>query len=334
MATESYFKHFTCNKTSKKNKKVHVLKCADYKNIIEYNFTVAELKDIIKTFRLPKPKNKRKEYLVQHCINCLYLKDVVVKIQRSWRNKFIRNFNKTLGPSFFFRKESNNIDDFMTTESVNDIDYYNFFSYKDKDSFIYTFNFISIYTLILKHLNKNPYNRIPFDQELIDLVLKRKRYNKILNKLPNDIGVYSPPTLTYIQRVHRLFQKMDELGNYTNSTWFTNLRRHELSKFMYELYDIWNYRAQLSRETQIMICPPNGNPFQNITPSIINHMNIHQSMRTIQTTAVNIMEKLIFSSTQDENQNLGALYILSALTLVSTEAQTALPWLYSSVHYN
>ena len=34
---------------------------------------------------------------------------------------------------------SNNVDDFLTTENINEIDYYYFFSFKDKDNFIYSF---------------------------------------------------------------------------------------------------------------------------------------------------------------------------------------------------
>jgi hypothetical protein len=34
-----------------------------------------------------------------------------------------------------------------------------------------------------------------------------------------------------------------------------------------------------------------------------------------------------------ENINLGALYILSALTLVNDDAATSMPWLYESVRH-
>ena len=45
------------------------------------------------------------------------------------------------------------------------------------------------------------------------------------------------------------------------------------------------------------------------------------------------MEKMLYSANNDANQNLGALYILSALTLVSNSARNLLPWLYTSVQY-
>ena len=43
------------------------------------------------------------------------------------------------------------------------------------------------------------------------------------------------------------------------------------------------------------------------------------------------MENLISKSGDKDNQALGAFYILAALTLVSTSAAIALPWLYQSV---
>ena len=333
MSFFSYFDDFVCLKESKKGKKVFVDSPDDYVHIIKYNFTIKELKDIMKRFKLPRAKSDKKGILVQHCINCLFLYSKVIKIQKIWRNHFIKTFNTTLGPAYFNRALSNNPEDFMTIENVKDIHYYDFFSYRDKDNFVYSFNILSIHTLISKHIYHNPYNRIPFDPDFIEVIIKRAKYNKILKKAPKELTPYQPPPLTFNQKIARLFEKMDELGNYTNQTWFTHLRRSELCKFLYELYDIWSYRAQLSRETQILICPPNGNPFGNINPTAINHYQRHQSIRFIQNLAHDIMEKMLFSSNENELQNLGALYILSAFTLVSDNARSALPWLYESVQY-
>ena len=50
--------------------------------------------------------------------------------------------------------------------------------------------------------------------------------------------------------------------------------------------------------------------------------------------ALNIMEKLSYNAHDNENKNMGVLYILSALTLVSEPARDAMPWLYASVYHN
>ena len=333
MNITSYFKAFECKKKSKKRENILIKTPTDFELLLEYNFTLTEIKDVMKRFKLPKTRETRKEPLLQHVINCLYLSHRIKKIQKIWRNYFIREFNKTLGPAYFNRSLSNNVDDFMTTEDIDDIDYYYFFSYKDKDNFIYSFNIVSIYNLISKHIFKNPYNRIPFEETLMETVLKRQKMNIILQKIHKDTIVYVPPPLTIQQKFLRIFNKIDELGNYTQIEWFSNLRRHELCKFLYELYEIWFYRAQLSAETQRLICPPGGNPFNHVNPNYINYMQHNQGLRFIQEICYVVMERMLFSANEETNQNLGALYILSALTLVSEPARDAMPWLYTSVQY-
>ena len=329
----SYFKPFICENKSKKHENILIKNPNDYELLLKYNFTLSEIKDVIKRFKLPKTKEKTKAPILQHVINCLYLSNKIKKIQKIWRTYFIRQFNKTLGPAFFNRSLSNNVEDFLTTEDVKDIDYYFFFSYKDKDDFIYSFNLVSIYNLISKHIFKNPYNRFQFDESLMELVLKRQKMNIILNKIHKETIVYVPPPLTIQQKILRIFNKIDELGNYTQVEWFSDLRRHELCKFLYELYEIWFYRAQLSAETHRLICPPGGNPFSHVNPNYINYLQHNQGLRFIQEICYVIMDKMLFSANEETNQNLGALYILSALTLVSEPARDAMPWLYASVQY-
>ena len=43
-----------------------------------------------------------------------------------------------------------------------------------------------------------------------------------------------------------------------------NINRNQLIKFIRELVDIWNYRANLSIRNQKNICPPAGSPFQRL----------------------------------------------------------------------
>ena len=334
MIIKSYFKHFTCENKSKKNKKIFVNKIEDLPLLLQYNFTIKELKKIIKKFNLPKCGSQKKEDLFIFVVNCFYLYHKTNKIQKLWRNYFIKQFNKTLGPAYFNRSISNNVEDCITTEDIKDIDYYNFFSYKDKDGFVYSFNILSIYNLVIKRILKNPYNRIEFDSDLINLIIKRQKMNIIMKKGEQFIVSTQTQPISLQQRITNLFHKIYELGNYSEHIWFVQLRRHDLCKFLFELYEIWVYRAQLTREIQILICPPNGNPFMNVNPNYISYLERTQPMRYIQSIALDIMEKMVFRANIESNQNLGALYILSALTLVSESARLSLPWLYASVQYN
>jgi len=46
-----------------------------------------------------------------------------------------------------------------------------------------------------------------------------------------------------------------------------------------------------------------------------------------------IMEHLAYTGVDQEFRKLGILYILTALTMVSIPARTAIPWLYDSMVY-
>ena len=325
-------------KSNKKKNEITICKYNDYHTLIEYDFKVKELKNIIKELKLPICRSKKKHGIKLFCINTMYLSMYIIKIQKCWKNYFIRLFNKTLGPAYKTPSISNNIDDFLTTENIENIDYYNFFSFKDVDHFVYSFNIVSFYKLISKKRSPiNPYNRMVISENHLTLFKKRLKYNKILNKM--DIFVeYQPKTLTITERIENVFHKMDELGNYTNASWLKELSLDNVYKFIYELVEIWSYRAQLTQETKIIICPPYGNPFRELPRQFMSHGNRfntpYYNYNSLMSFAVKIMEKLVYSANHDTDKALGAIYILSALTLVSENARDSLPWLYASVYYN
>ena len=66
-----------------------------------------------------------------------------------------------------------------------------------------------------------------------------------MNKIKNDDDKISPQKKLEM-RILALFQKIDELGNYTNFTWFTALSRSQMVKYIRELADIWSYRAEIT----------------------------------------------------------------------------------------
>ena len=86
-----------------------------------------------------------------------------------------------------------------------------------------------------------------------------------------------------------LFQKINEMGNYADSRWFTDLSYQRLLLFVRELSDIWNYRAELSEEIKIDICPPHGNPFHSVT--MVHLQNL--SFSYLQNIIISIMESMV-----------------------------------------
>jgi len=168
---------------------------------------------------------------------------------------------------------------------------------------------------------------------MIDLkmIIRTSKILKIQINLDfdTDIGNVSN-TKTVELRALSLFQNIDSLGNYSSPEWFLTLNRNQLIKFLRELSDIWNYRAQLSNETKQNICPPNGDPFRHINLSYI--MNEHDLLN-IKKIVLDVLEKFVNNGVDRDSKTLGAYYVLGALTLVNDSAATSLPWLFQSVSY-
>jgi hypothetical protein len=331
---DKYFKNYSFHvKMKKGGPNVKKLQLKDYEILKKYNYTIKELKHLLKILNIPcLNKNILKKTILNYTINMMYLTYSINKIKRCWKNYFIRLFNKSVGPSFRNKNLSNNDEDFYTVEKLNDIDYYYYFSYKDVDGFVYTFNIISIITLIDKNCLDNPYNRKKFDNNFINSIKNRYNYNKILNKL-SKFDEYKSTSTSFETKIHNIFIKIDELGNYSDVNWFLELNRLQLKKFLFELYEIWTFRAQLSNTRKVEICPPNGNPFHNIPRSAMSSNSILHTYQEIRNIALQLMEKILFTNANNSDKNLCALYILSALTLVSENARNSLPWLYASVNY-
>jgi hypothetical protein len=148
----------------------------------------------------------------------------------------------------------------------------------------------------------------------------RTKYNRIIQIRQKPVNA----------RIQELFMEIDQLGNYTQSSWFSELSRRDYVRLYRIVYDIWNFRAQLSNEIKQKICPL-FEPFMNIFARPIYHTDI--SHEEIQFACITIMENMIYSGVDDEYRKLGALHVLSGLTIVSSGARQSLPWLYESIAY-
>jgi len=126
-------------------------------------------------------------------------------------------------------------------------------------------------------------------------------------------------------RIQELFMEIDQLGNYTNPIWFSSLTRQEYIRLYRLLYSIW---SRLSYDTRNKICIT-GNPFLNIFRDRIVVENI--LFDTIQEACLRVFENMVFSGIDIEFRKIGALHVLSALTVISNPARLAIPWLYESV---
>jgi len=325
------------NKKNKKLQKIeddkpYIPKMTEYAMIYENNYNVQQLKHFAKANKLKIGGNKKELMTRLYCF--LKLSSKIVKIQALFRGNLIRKYIKYHGPALLRRELCNNNSDFFTMEDVKDLDFNQFISYKDEDGFIYGFDMVSLNNLFLKSGGKNPYNRKDIPEIVLQNMKTIIKMSKIL-KIPvivdikNIVDEVTAEKSTEL-RVLELFQNIDSLGNYTTPSWFTTLNRTQLFRYMNELRDIWNYRAQLTQETKRAICPPHGDPFQHFN---INYIRTENDLDKVKRSVVGVLEKFVNTGIDNDNKTLGAYYVLSALTLVNENAAFALPWLYQSVSF-
>ena len=86
--------------------------------------------------------------------------------------------------------------------------------------------------------------------------------------------------------------------------------------------DIWNFRAQLTPDIKKKIVPDN-NIFK-LSVNMVYHVFDKKKLRYI---ILNEIDKLVSSGETEADRNLGALWVLTALTIVSPDCASTLPWL-------
>jgi hypothetical protein len=326
------------NKVSKiKDNEIVIPPFNKYYMIPEYNYNLSQLKMLMKHYKLKQTGNKTQ--LTLRIYVYLYLSFYIVNIQKKFRGHLQRKCNLLRGPAFRKRSLCTNANDFVTFEPIEKIYFQQFICFKDIDGFIYGFDIASLYNLYLtgSHYNniKNPYNRSIIPSYVFDNIKKILTISKLLKttiklNIDDDIDTLSDKQNLEL-RCLTLFQNIDALGNYSNSSWFNSLNNSMLIKFLRELIDIWNYRAQLSNYVKSQIYPPTGEPFYGMN---INYIVNIQDNNLMKTKILDVLERIVNSGVNNDYKSLGAYYVLSALTLVNEDAANSIPWLYQSVAYN
>lgn len=317
----------------------------EYNDIIKFNYTIPMLKKICEHYKISKSGTKQE--LSINIYLFLFATNSIIKIQNAFRLYLRRKLIKLHGPAVNNKCLCVNDTDFLTMDNLNEVHETQFYSFKDDDNVIYGFDMSSILKAINRDNNfKNPYNRkkIPVSQ-IINDINSINRLNKIFKLTINQISeielMSNLPISKQIQlKLLALCQKLDELGNYTDMNWFTTLNSIQIIKFCRELYDIWNYRAELTSSSKLEICP-NGDPFvisgtgSSGIHATFNIYDYNVSHEELKFKMIRLIENLIYKGINRDSQFLGASFVLSALTLVNENAAQSMPWLYYSVaHIN
>jgi len=315
----------------------------------KYNYNLAQLKQIAKHYKLPVSGTKTQ--LTTLIYNFFRLSEKTVIIQSAVRGYFTRKVLKMRGPALMLknRGKCTNETDFFTLTDLKEIPYSQFYSFACPKGFIYGFDISSLFQMFVSTGKDKRKGRLgdimnPYNREIIkpNIFKKMKNIKKLSTLFGMNTNVELLPTqneneiigeanavFNYDQEVLRMCQILDGFGNYTDTAWFINLSRSNIIRFIRELHDIWCYRAQISQQVKIAICPPNGNPFINLR----NHTNTLNTMSDIELKKnyLKIIENIITKAHDDSNKTLGGMYVLTALTITSPAAAAAMPWLYESV---
>ena len=327
----------------------------EYNHLLTINYSVSQLKLIAKYHKMKTTGNK--EHLKKRLYNYLYFSYNIINIQKIARSNLIRKYIKLHGPGFYNKTLCSNDVDFCTLDNLNNIPYNQFISFKDDNEHIYGFDVLSLYNLFMKvtknnktrtpnELNssnnnllnvQNPFTNIFFSYNVLKQLLEYIRLSNLL-KIHIDLNYDDLAHLSINKqaemKILTLFQRIDSLGNYTNIKWFLELDKYGLIRFIRELVDIWNYRANLSQETRREIVPPRGNPFYD--PFYDEHLNVNNlpqyNFTQIRKYSIAIIDLMINKGINENSCLLGSYYVLCALTMVSSDAANTLPWLYEAVN--
>jgi len=237
---------------------------------------------------------------------------------------WVRNQIKQKGKLFYTSFRWSNDLDPVSLESVSNIPNMYIFLL---DTFMFDIRQLS--QLIDRNIS-HPFLNIPFTSLQKQNI--QKRWKRLLNMgYKNTQTPISEKNMSNDQRALTIFQKIDRLGYVTDISWYTNMSVPDLRKWYINAEDIWNYRAELTSQVKHAIVP-------NVTP-LFKYIHEMKSSTSIDENAIHkyvldAMDNLVSKASKIEDQSLGAMYILTALTEVSQGARETMPWLYQPPNIN
>ena len=259
--------------------------------------------------------------------------DAANQIQCWWRFWCGLHTRRVQGPAVYIRSTCVNDTDFFSTEPLTDLSAVMFFSYAEPDKHLYGFDIRSIHTLLYRARQEgekalNPYTRAEFPVGVSRQVSARVRW-LARHGFPTEWTPLTPPTPEQATRmkVVDLFSRIDELNYYSSPDWFIELTAAGQARFYRELYMIWGVRAGLTSTQKNAIVPQFHTRLFRVPPGAARGMTLD----ALQKLNMGVIRLMISAAADRNDRILGAMYVVTALTLVHEGARAAYPWLYESV---
>jgi hypothetical protein len=307
-----------------------------YKDISQIDLAkskLPELKQFARELNIKVSGNKSE--LKERIEVQIKMEDGAIKIQKTFRRHLVLKWFHLKGT----RENCVNETDFYTLEPMDEIPYLYFIKFVDASHNVnYGFNIKSLCTLASKNSKfENPYNRenmkTPFGTNMIKVVKLTNILfpgNDLINQsatLPQEqtreqafFAYYNGLNqIPLEQRITDLFIHIDSLGNYSNREWLTGLNHDRLYYLVLKINQLWH---RIPNSSRMRICPYIS-PF---SPHIFEPMPTQITIEMV----VRMATVLTYSGIDNDNKQLGAMYFLSGLTLVSQNARNQMPWLYEN----
>ena len=308
----------------------------DYSGFLSYKYKKSQLQNMARFHRLLISGSVND--LTTRVYTYLSIQAHAVPLQSLWRGYLRRKCNALRGPAFIYRKKCNNDEDFLTGDTMREVDINQFVSYTACDGFVYGFDIVSLYNLKLNSNSGdvlNPYTREAIPPRVFLELTALLNITKKVYKIPIDVTFEKPPAtsprnMTIDERVTELFSSIETHGYYPTPIWFMDLDRTHLIRMLRELSDIFLYRASIPREIQMRICPEN--PFRGIS-AMVNIMQSYEDIYVSRDILLYAACAIVMSGVEASDRALGTIVFLQALTLVSDGARDSYPLFYESAVY-
>lgn len=256
----------------------------------------------------------------------------IKKIQQLWRRRAPFRRFCLQGPAMNAIDLATNSTELYSLEPINMIPPTYFISFSDESKAIWVFDIRTlVHSMGTGFPSQNPYNRGEFTGRAKDKIhrriewLRSRKYN-ILHVSTDTLT----PAQAWNQAVLDIFLKIESLGYYVSCDWYHALNTMDHINFYKKLYDLWNWRLNITRAQKEIIVPGHMSGPTRIfrfDPSDV----IDKGRTWWEKQNLSLITSFVTRAQDKENKKLGAMYILMALVQVSPNAARALPWIVENL---